>query len=477
MSGENVFYTGAAGCGKSTVLNNFVSRFRAMGKWVDIIAPTGRAALDINGCTIWTYAGWVPDSMKLGIKELEKKANGKFVWKRLNRTKVLVIDEISMLENHHFERLNRIMKYARRNNKAFGGVQLVVTGDWCQLPPVLPFEYCIQCGRTLKAASSSAETKICPQHGMIRDINKWAFRSDAWQECKFIHKNLTEIHRQRDLTFIKILNKYRLGEPLTDEDRDLLLNHQSDTTDAVRLFPTKQEVRFVNDTEFARLTHPVNSYSCLDGFVWKEKHQDLKYKGQRNYDGSDTLHALKDHRYEATLELKKDMLVVLLVNCDMPAGLVNGSQGIIIGFEDHAPKNLPDQTGDYASHKKLLIDRFIRSRDIKRWPIVRFHNGRERTIYADCTVNELGDEKPYCLLSRTQVPLMAAWAMTVHKAQGMTLERVIVDLAKSFEVGLEYVALSRARGLEGLRVEGLGGRSGGANRQVLDFLRGQGWIE
>ena len=93
-----------------------------MGKWVDIIAPTGRAALDINGCTIWTYAGWVPDSMKLGIKELEKKANGKFVWKRLNRTEVLVIDEISMLENHHFERLNRIMRSARRNSKAFGGV-------------------------------------------------------------------------------------------------------------------------------------------------------------------------------------------------------------------------------------------------------------------------------------------------------------------------------------------------------------------
>ncbi|KAK4695522.1 ATP-dependent DNA helicase PIF1, partial [Lecanoromycetidae sp. Uapishka_2] len=362
------------------------------------------------------------------------------------------------------------------NEKAFGGVQLVVTGDWCQLPPVQPFQYCIECGHEMKVPRTSAVIKYCNEHGIVQNVNKWAFRSLAWKECNFIHKNLTEIHRQNDLTFVAILNKYRIGEHLTPEEQQLLLDHPSDTKDAVRLFPTREEVKDVNDKEFARLPHPVQRYACLDNFEWREKHGDLQYKGQPNKDRSETLQALKDHRYQAVVDLKKDMVVVLLANLSIPDGLVNGSQGIIVGFEEHNPKNLPDRLGDYGKYRKHLIDDFIRKRAVKRWPIVRFHSGRERTIYAECMVSELGDEKPYCLLSRTQIPLMAGWAMTVHKAQGMTLDRVIVDLERSFSEGLEYVALSRARNLEGLKVENLGIRRGGANKEVLDFLRGQDWI-
>jgi DNA replication protein DnaC len=139
MTGRNVFYTGSAGCGKSTVLKNFVRRLKTQLIWkggdqkepkrVDIIAPTGRAALDINGSTSWTYAGWNPDSMKKPLEKLKEVAeNGKWIRKRLRATDVLVIDEISMMENHHLERLNEIMQSARGNTHAFGGVQLVVTG-------------------------------------------------------------------------------------------------------------------------------------------------------------------------------------------------------------------------------------------------------------------------------------------------------------------------------------------------------------
>lgn len=104
---------------------------RLVPKQVDIVAPTGRAALDINGSTSWTYAGWTPDSMKRPLEELKRAAGyGKWVKKRLMATDVLVIDEISMLENHHFERLNEIMQSARGNSEAFGGVQLIVTGDF-----------------------------------------------------------------------------------------------------------------------------------------------------------------------------------------------------------------------------------------------------------------------------------------------------------------------------------------------------------
>ena len=164
LSGRNVFYTGSAGCGKSTVLKAFVRELRSRCKKVNIVAPTGRAALDINGQTFWTYAGWTPLHMKKKLKDLKQAAHGKFIKRRLKETDVLVIDEISMIENHHFERLNVIMQEARKSGAAFGGVQLVVTGDFCQLPPVKPFAFCIECGRELIKQMGGTIHK-CPQHG------------------------------------------------------------------------------------------------------------------------------------------------------------------------------------------------------------------------------------------------------------------------------------------------------------------------
>lgn len=172
LSGQNVFYTGSAGCGKSTVLKAFVKRFNERGMRVNIVAPTGRAALDINGSTTWTYAGWTPDSHKKPLLDLKRAAHGKFVRMRLMETDVLVIDEISMVENLHFERLNAVMKEARGSDAAFGGVQLVVTGDFCQLPPVQPFRHCIECGRELVRNREGTEYK-CRMHGTYYDEDKW----------------------------------------------------------------------------------------------------------------------------------------------------------------------------------------------------------------------------------------------------------------------------------------------------------------
>lgn len=120
-SGRNVFYTGSAGCGKSTVLKAFVKRLQKMGRRFRIVTPTGRAALDINGATSWTFAGWTPDSHKKSLADLRKGGRGTKVNKRLNNVDVLVIDEISMVENHHFERLSHLMQEARSSDRAFGG--------------------------------------------------------------------------------------------------------------------------------------------------------------------------------------------------------------------------------------------------------------------------------------------------------------------------------------------------------------------
>jgi ATP-dependent DNA helicase PIF1 len=484
LSGLNVFYTGSAGCGKSTVLKAFVKRLKdhpTRPKKVDIIAPTGRAALDINGSTFWTYAGWTPDHMKKPVQDLRKAAHAKFVKKRLRETDVLVIDEVSMMENHHFERLNQVMKEARGNERPFGGVQLVVTGDFCQLPPVKPFQFCLTCGTELQQ-DESGTVYTCSRHGTFQESDKWAFLSSAWEECQFEHVNLTNIHRQSDEVFISILQKCRLGVPLSQKDEELLLNHDSQTGNAVRLFPTREEVRVVNKTAFDRLPSQKRVFRCYDDFRCHSKHLQSK---ERRSEHDDTLIVLRDHRFDPCIELKQGMQVVLLVNLDIKAGLVNGSQGVITGFEKSDPTKLPkakengkaDQnyssvpilTGEHADVREANIRTFMDRAATKEMPIVLFQNRVTQTIFPDCRVSELGDQQPYSLLSRTQIPLVAGWAMTVHKSQGMTLNRVVVNLSKSFEEGQLYVALSRARSLEGLKVEGLG-RQQGRNEQVRQFL-------
>jgi ATP-dependent DNA helicase PIF1 len=460
------------------------------------MAPTGKVALAINGTTTWTYAGITPAHNKRRLSELEKVARGRTARKRFNETDTIIIDEISMVEAIHLDRMNAMMKVGRRCDEAFGGVQVIVTGDFCQLPPVKPFQNCIKCGSDLIPRPGEEDTFYkCPEcNRPYRDSDKWAFRSQAWEECGFVHVYLKSIHRQSDQQFISMLQKCRLGVPFTSEEVNTLMNHKCNTGNAVRLFSTREEVRRTNEEAFARLKTPPHSFQCYDRFLWEaEKHPHLEYKGRQNPDGS--LRALDDHRFERRIELKLGMVVVLLVNLDLGAGLCNGSQGIIAGFEPYDPAKLPRKVerrddpggpngivGDHATLKEAHIKHFSEQqlRDPQRrekklfWPIIRFLNGATRTIYPECQVHELGDKEPYSLLCRTQIPLAAAWALSIHKSQGMTLDRVVVDLSRAFEEGQVYVALSRATSLEGLKVEGdpkglAVGRGG--NEQVRQFLK------
>lgn len=490
-SGRNVFYTGSAGCGKSTVLKAAVELLRALGLVVEVVAPTGRAALQVNGTSTWSYMGWTPDANKKTLEELKQQLPGKHVRKRIRKTDVLVIDEISMVENHHLERMNACMKHIRSfgnrgNVPAFGGVQVILTGDFCQLPPVKPFQHCMICGQKMIHDDDEMELNCPDNHGPFLETDKWAFKSTAWEEANLVHVHLKEIHRQNDEYFIKMLQKCRLGIPFSLGEMTTLKDHPCRVNKATRLLCTRREVSATNSEYFNKLKTQIHPFKCLDDFIWKDKtNPSLKFNSQRSSDG--TLAACKDHRLEPEVELRIGMLVILQVNLDLRKQLCNGSQGIVCGFEEFDPAKLPkaksknddlppNQTinGEHAELRESQIARFIQKQKIKVWPRVLFHNGQKRTIYATCIVNTVGSREPYSLLHRTQIPLTPGWAMSVHKSQGMTLDRVIVNLTNAFEEGQVYVALSRATSLDGLKIEGsseaLSFATGG-NEEVRAFLK------
>ncbi|KAL6787597.1 PIF1-like helicase domain-containing protein [Trichoderma sp. SZMC 28012] len=340
VQGHNIFYTGSAGCGKSTVLREMRDRLIGMGKNVHVLAPTGKVAMANGGKTTWSFAGWTPNTHKFSLSELKEFVTGRILLERFRNADTIILDEVSMVEAMHFDRLNEIMKAAHspfdeRSTLPFGGTQIIVTGDFCQLPPVKPFSHCFACGSDL-IPNRREDIYNCPSTecgASYHDDDKWAFRSKVWDECNFEHVYLTEVHRQKDPEFVQLLQKCRLGLGMNDSELDLLANCNKTTASyAVRLFPTKDEVRKVNDTEFRRIKAPVQTYKCVDVFLWNKKaHPHLSGKGIRNTD--DSLKELKDHAFEIELNLKEGMQVLLLHNIDISLGLVNGAQGVVIGFE------------------------------------------------------------------------------------------------------------------------------------------------
>ena len=196
------------------------------------------------------------------------------------------------------------------------------------------------------------EKAECPAE--FKEVDKWAFRSAAWQECRFEHVNLNVIHRQKDADLKGLLEKRRLGLPYSVDEKLLLLEHQSDTTDAVKLFPRRDNVKTTNDMELAKLPGRALTYLCVDDFFWNTNHDNLRDKQDRCPEPmSHALEALEEHCFERKLVLKEGMLVILLVNWDLDSGLANGSQGTIVGFEKHDENLLlrVKESWDHSSHK------------------------------------------------------------------------------------------------------------------------------
>nr|RBQ93661.1 hypothetical protein FVER53263_13626 [Fusarium verticillioides] len=297
MPGGNVF-TGSAGCGKSTVLKAAVKKLRAEGKVVHITAPTGRAALGVNGVTTWSYMGWITDAMKLLVSKL--KSDAQFwptIKKGLEETDVLIIDEIGMVENHHFQRMNECLKSAQcwsfqhndynPNALAFSGIQLLVTGDFCQLPPVKPFENCMYCGScTIADAKRNPTEWNCDSHrprGQFYVEDQWALKNDAWEEANFTQVHLKEIHRQSDQSFVKMLQKCRLGLPFFKAEEKMLLRQNPDDPkfqNVTKLFAYKKSVQQENRNCFDSWPGRSTVYKAIAGFDWRPQHTELAHYNQ-----------------------------------------------------------------------------------------------------------------------------------------------------------------------------------------------------
>jgi ATP-dependent DNA helicase PIF1 len=473
---KNICCVGSAGTGKSETCEVLMLELRDQLRPVAVVTPSGTSAVNVHAQTLHSFFGLGKESNK-GIDDYIRQMRAP-TKERLKRLETLVIDEISMVSYEMFDRMDQLSRAARGNDRPFGGMQLIVFGDFCQLPPVKPQEHCFQCGRERDLVTERGPGRgrtghkvwKCIEHGDLEDSDKmWAFKSHQWDSLEFQYLLLTQVHRQVDIEFLDLLNHLRYGKPFTRKERSLLLEHPCEVKDAVELVGKRFQAQMINDNRFNRLTSVQFRYACRDYFTWKKDiHPELADIDQN------LRAALYSHPYEEWVRLKLGQPVILLKNLDVVNGLVNGSQGVIIDFvsydEAQQPRESITDRGDIAQLRRNHVMDFILGQGSPSLPIIKFNNvDTPVTIYPDCSIAERGFLKPHSLLIRTQMPLLSGWALTIHKAQGMTLEKAIVHLDHCFQSGMAYVALSRVKNLEGLKVEGLG--ANGVKHMVDDQVK------
>ena len=377
--GHTAFLTGAAGAGKSYALREYISYLKKHGVRYAVTASTGIASTHIGGTTIHAWSG-IAIRQGLNMYDLEAIEEKAHLHKRWNDTQVLIIDEISMLHASFVDMLDKLAKHMRRSDKPFGGLQVVFTGDFYQLPPVVRGD------------------------DQYESSDVFAFMSKAWKEAKPVVCYLTEQFRQEDDELSNVLNAIRAGE--VEEEHYLVLQESSKKPheeDHIKLYTHNENVDEINRKAFSALKGDVKVYEMA-----------TRGKGP-------ILASLKNNCLaEESLELKIGAKVICIKN-DMERKYVNGSMGIVVAFD----------TDDA--------------------PIVELATGKKITMKAD-TWRVEEDGKVRAEIS--QIPLRLAWAITVHKSQGMTLDRAQIDLSRAFASGQGYVALSRLKSLEGLHLVG-----------------------
>lgn len=434
-TGQNVFLTGSAGSGKTYTLNQYIDYLRARRVPVAVTASTGIAATHMNGTTIHSWSG-IGIKDELTDRDLSNLSRKQFLADRLKDTAVLIIDEISMLHAKQINLVSQVLKHVRKNDAAFGGIQVVVAGDFFQLPPI----------------GSKGET----------NREKFAFMSEAWLDAKFHICYLSEQHRQVSeaanggLDLDDILNQIRRQEVTFEAIAALEATFdQNVDIKRTRLYTHNLNVNSINDKELA----------ALDGEM-------MRFTATSTGDSKLVETLKKTVRTQDDLVLKVGAKVMFIKN-NTELGVSNGTMGELIGFAAVKINDDKDNNDDLIEDDSESIesdtDKSIKSKGKKttkdkdkpkvkkpttqKMPLVRLNSGRE--VIAEPEEWIIEDETGDVLASYEQVPLCLAWAITIHKSQGMTLDAAEIDLSRTFELGQGYVALSRLKSLAGLQLLGM----------------------
>lgn len=396
--GHNVFLTGPAGSGKTFLLKQYIDYLKKNNIGVAITASTGIAATHMNGQTIHSWSG-MGISETFNEEDYTKLKKRHYHKQKFKNAKVLIIDEVSMLHAHQLDIVNAICKKFKEPFSSFGGLQVILCGDFFQLPPV---------------AKYGQETRF-------------VIESEAWEEMDPKICYLEEQHRQEDQQMLKILNDIR-SRSCNQKTLDLIISRQSkniknDIT-PTRLFTHNANVDAINDLELQKNKEKPNMFL-------------MTASGNEHLVAS-----IKKGCLAPEMLVLKKGAVVMFVKNNFERGYVNGTLGKIVDF------------------------------DLKGMPIVKTTAGRTIVATPEKWSIEDGDD---ALASVSQVPLRLAWAITVHKSQGMTLDAVEMDLSKSFEYGMGYVALSRVRTLDGIKLLGINDMALEVNPKVyeLDKILGE----
>ncbi|MGB4957515.1 MAG: PIF1 family ATP-dependent DNA helicase [Candidatus Saccharimonas sp.] len=379
LSGESALLTGPAGTGKTYVLNQFIKLAKYEGKHVSVTATTGLAATHLGGTTIHAWAGiGVLDSLPNGFAEHIAKGRREII----EKTDILIIDEISMLHDYRLDMVDEACRLVRRKDEPFGGIQVIMSGDFYQLPPV-----------------NRNESR---EGGFV--VN-----SNAWRELDPVILYLSDQFRQSEGDLLlDILTSMRTND-LRRRHAEALLARADEApaegTLLTELHTTNIDVDKINEQRLGELGGDELLY---------QQHT----TGSANY----VENLQRSVLAPAVLTLKQGALVMAVKN-DSSRRYANGSIGTVVDFEPGS---------DY--------------------PVVEFLNGKTVTMMPDTWELRDGDKKR---ASISQVPLRLAWAITVHKSQGMTLDAARIDLRKAFVPGMGYVALSRVKNLDNLYLTGI----------------------
>lgn len=391
--GENVFLTGEAGSGKTHVLRNYISYLNENGIGVALTASTGIAATHIGGITIhaWSGLGIRNFLSERDIDDLESKQH---LWKRYENTKVIIIDEISMLHHFRLDLVDTLCRSFKRNDKPFGGMQVVLCGDFFQLPPI----------------SRPNEPE-----------GHFAYASKVWEELHLKVCYLEESYRQDDATFISLLKGIR--ENRFDEEMigHLKLSSQKSLDSSIvatKLSTHNENVDKINEEELSKISG-------------KEKSFEMTHKGKSNL-----VEALAKSVLAPEKLILKIGARVMFVKNNFEKKYSNGTLGIVEGYDSFG------------------------------YPIVATFSGKKIVASPETwRIEEDGKVKAEI----SQVPLRLAWAITIHKSQGMSLDAAEIDLTRSFAPGMGYVALSRVRNLKGLFLKGFNAMALAVHPEVFEI--------